>query len=101
LKYADRHRHIPQPPRPQIHKIDSTQQNRRRICQQDLTTMTCCHHPRRTVEHRTEVITIPPLGFTGRQSHPHRQRQRSLCGYRGIDGGPRRGERRTPRHRCA
>ena len=51
------------------------------------------HHPRRTVEHRTEVIRLPQLGFAGRQPHPHRQLQRPLRGYRRIDGRPGRGER--------
>ena len=31
------------------------------------------HHPRRTIEHRTEVIALAQLGFAGRQTHPHRQ----------------------------
>ena len=34
------------------------------------------HHPRGTVEHRTEVVTLPKLGFVGRDAHPDRQRQR-------------------------
>ena len=51
------------------------------------------HHPRRPVEHRTEVIPVPQFGLTGRQPHPHRQLQRPLCSDRGINRRPRRGER--------
>jgi hypothetical protein len=53
------------------------------------------HHPRGTVEHRTEVIRPPQLCLTGRQTHPNRQLQRALRGHRGINGTPRRRERRT------
>ena len=53
------------------------------------------HHPRRTIEHRTEVVPVPKLGLAGRQSHPHRQLQRPLRGDRGTDGGSRRSERRA------
>ena len=51
------------------------------------------HHPRRTIEHRTEVIPVAQLGFAGRQPHPHRQLQRPLRGHRRIHRRPRRGER--------
>ena len=43
------------------------------------------HHPRRTIEHRAEVVALPQLGFAGRQPHPHRQLQRPLRGHRRID----------------
>ena len=60
------------------------------------------HHPRRTVEHRTEVVPVPQLGLTGRHAHPHRQLQRPLRSDRRIDRRPRRRERgSTRRHRCA
>ena len=51
------------------------------------------HHPRRTVEHRTEVVPPAQLGLAGRQPHPHRQLQRPLRSHRGIDRRPGRGER--------
>ena len=51
------------------------------------------HHPRRTIQHRTEVIPAAQLGFPGRQPHPHRQLQRPLRGHRRIHRRARRGER--------
>ena len=51
------------------------------------------HHPRRTVQHRTEVVGLPQFGFAGRDPHPHRQLQLALRGHRGIDRTLRRGER--------
>ena len=51
------------------------------------------HHPRGTIEHRPEVITLAQLSFTGRQPHPHRQLQCPLRGYSSVDCGPRRGKR--------
>ena len=93
LEHPDRRRHIPQPPRPQIHQINSAEQTRRRLGQQDLTAVPGGHHPRRTVEHRTEVVPVPQFGLAGRQPHPHRQLQRPLRGHRGIHRGPRRRER--------
>ena len=50
------------------------------------------HHPRRTVQHRTEVIPLAQLGLAGRQPHPHRQLQRPLRSHRRIHCGSRRGE---------
>ena len=47
------------------------------------------HHPRRTIEHRTEVVAVAQLGFTGRDAHPHRQLQSTLRGHRRVDSGPR------------
>ena len=93
LEHPDRGRQIPQPPRPQIHQINSAEQTRRRLGQQDLTAMPGGHHPRRTIEHRTEVVRPPQLGFAGRQPHPHRQLQRPLRGHRRIHRRPRRRER--------
>jgi hypothetical protein len=75
LKQPDRTGQIPQPPRPQIHQINSAEQTRRRIGQQDLTAMPGAHHPCGTIQHRTEVIAIAQLGFAGRDAHPHRQLQ--------------------------
>jgi hypothetical protein len=44
-----------------------------RIGLQDLTAMPGGHHPRSTIEHRTEVVRPPQLGFAGREPHPNRQ----------------------------
>jgi len=41
-------------------------------------------HPRRTVEHRAEIVPIAQLGLAGRNPHPHRQLQRTLGGHRRI-----------------
>ena len=88
LEDPDRRRHVPQPSGSQIHQINAAEQTRRRVGQQDLTAMPGGHHPRRTVQHRTEVIPTPQFGFAGRQPHPHRQFQRPLRGYRGIHRRP-------------
>ena len=102
LKQPDRGGQIPQPSRPQIHQIHAAEQTRRRLGQQDLTAMPGGHHPRRTIEHRTEVVPTAQLGFAGRDAHPHRQLQRPLRSHRGINRGPRRARtRHTPRRRCA
>ena len=37
------------------------------------------HHPRRTVEHRTEVIALAQLGLACRDAHPYRQFQCTLA----------------------
>ena len=84
LKHPDRGRQIPQPTRPQIDEINSAEQTRRRLGQQDLTTMPGGHHPRSTIQHRTEVVPVPQLGFAGRNAHPHRQLQRPLRGHRSV-----------------
>ena len=89
LEQPDRGGQISQPPRPQIHQINSAEQTRRRVGQQDLTTMPGGHHPRSTIQRRTEVIPVAQFGFAGRQPHPHRQLQRPLRGHRGIDRGCR------------
>ena len=57
LKQPDRGRQIPQPPRPQIHQINATDQNCRRIGQQNLPAMPGGHHPRSTVQRDTEVVS--------------------------------------------
>ena len=85
LEHPDWGRQIPQPPRPQIHQIDAAEQTRRRVGQQDLPAVPGGHHPRRSIEHRTEVVCPAQLGFAGRQPHPHRQLQHPLRGHRGID----------------
>ena len=95
LEHPDRGRQIPQPPRPQIEEINPAEQTRRRIGQQDLTAVPGGHHPRGTVEHRTEIVRPPQLGFAGRDPHPHRQLQRPLRGHRRIHRRPGRGERGT------
>ena len=60
---------------PRSTQIDAAEQTRRRLGQQDLTAMPGGHHPRRAIEHRTEVVAPAQLGFAGRQPHPHRQLQ--------------------------
>ena len=69
------------------------QQPGSRAVEQNLPAVPGGHHPRRTVEHRTEVVPVAQLGLAGRQPHPHRQLQRPLRSHRGIDRRPRRGER--------
>ena len=59
LKHTDRHGDIPQPSRPQINEIHSAEQNCCRIGQQHLTAVPGGHHSRSTIEHRTEVVTLP------------------------------------------
>jgi hypothetical protein len=85
LEHPDRRRHVPQPSGSQIHQINAAEQNCRRVGQQDLTAVPGGHHPSRTIEHGTEVIPTPQLGFAGRQPHPHGQLQRPLRGYSGVD----------------
>jgi len=94
LEHLNRGRQIPQPPRPQIQQIHPTEQTRRRLGQQDLTTMSSGHHLCGTIEHRSEVIPISQLGLAGCQSHSHRQRQLPLLIDRGVHGAHRRREGR-------
>jgi hypothetical protein len=56
LEHPDWRRQVAQPPWSQIDEVYSAEQARRRLGQQDLNTVPGSHHPRRTVEHRTEVI---------------------------------------------
>jgi hypothetical protein len=44
-------------------------------------------HPRRTVEHFSEIVTLLRFGLAGRDPHPYRHLQRGL----GSDGGVNRG----------
>ena len=53
------------------------------------------HHPRSSVEHRTEISTLAQLGFPGRQPHPYRQLKLRLRGHRRINRSPGGGERGT------
>ncbi len=46
------------------------------------------HHPRSTIEHRTEVIPVAQFGLAGREPHPHRQLQPPLRGHRRIHRRP-------------
>ena len=84
LKYPDRGGQIPQPPRPQIDEINPAEQTRRRVGQQDLTAMPGGHHPRGTIQNRSEIVALTQLGFAGRQAHAHRQLQCPLCSHRRI-----------------
>ena len=62
------------------------------VIEQDLTTVPGSHHPRSAIQHRTEVVRPPKLCFTGRNPHPYRQFEGTLCGDCGIDGGTGRRE---------
>jgi hypothetical protein len=95
LKHTDRGGQIPQPSRPQIDQVNSAEQTRRRLGQKDLTAVPGGHHPRRAIQHRTEVIRLPQLSFAGCDPHPDRQLEFPLRGHCGIDRRPRRGERGT------
>ena len=94
LEHLNRGRQIPQPARPQIQQIHSAEQTRRRVGQQDLTTMSSGHHSCGSIEHRSEVIAVAQLRLAGCQSHSHRQLQRPLRVDRGVHGGDRRREGR-------
>ena len=65
----------------------------RAAVEQDLPAVPSGHHPRRTIQRRTEVVPVTQLGFASRQAHPHRQLQRPLRGHRRIHRRLRRGER--------
>ena len=43
------------------------------------------HHPRGTVQDRTEVVAFPQFGFAGRNPHADRQLKRPLRGHRRIN----------------
>ena len=80
---------------PRSTRSTPAEQTRRRLGQQDLTAVPGGHHPRCTIQHRTEVIPLAQLGFAGCDAHPHRQLQLPLRGHRRIHRRPRRGERGT------
>ena len=67
-----------QPVLTQIDQNPITHQTRCRRRHQHLPAMASVHHPRRQVQGRTEVITIPRLGLTGMDPHPHRQFETTL-----------------------
>ena len=70
--------------------------------EQDLAAVPARHHPGGAIEHGAEVVGPPHFGLTGRDAHPHRQRQCPLCRYRRFDRIARRLERRrTCRRLCA
>ena len=92
--HPDRSGQVPQPPLPQIVEIDSTEQTRRRIGHQDLSTVSGGHRPSGAVEHGSEVVPVAQLSLPSRQSQPHRQLNCSLRRDRGLDRRHRRGERR-------
>ena len=84
-----------------IDKIDAAEQTRRGAVDQDLSAVACGHHPCGSVEHRAEVVVSAEFGLTGRDAHPHRQLQRPLRVYRGIDGRAATRTPRTSRRRCS
>ena len=56
--------------------------------------MSSGHHPRGSIEHRSEVVPVSQLGLAGRQSHSHRQLQLPLRVDRGVHSRHRRREGR-------
>ena len=88
LKHPHRDWQVAQPARPQIQQLHSAEQHRRRLGQQDLTTVPGGHHPGGTVQHRTEIVRPPQLGFAGRDPHPHRQLQCPLRSHRRVHRTP-------------
>ena len=58
------------------------------------------HHPGCSVQHCAEVVTVSQFGFTGRNTHPYRQSDRTLCGHCGVDRVPRRSEDRAHAVAC-
>ena len=72
LEDPDCGRQVAQAPGPQIQQIDSGEQTRRRIGQQDLTTMAGCHDSGGPVQDGPEVVGSPEFGFAGCQPHPYR-----------------------------
>src|SRR5262249_609365 len=56
LKQLDWVGNVAQPPRPQRHQFDATEQSRCGAVEQNLAAMACCHHPRGAVEHHAEVV---------------------------------------------
>ncbi len=57
--------------------------------------MTGTHHPRRSIERRTEVVTVAKFGLAGCDAHPYRQLQPQLRGHSSIHCRARRRERRA------
>src|SRR6516162_9361884 len=94
LEHLNRSREIPQPPRSQIDEINAAEQTRRRLGQQDLTTMSGGHHACSTIEHRSEVIPITQLGLAGCQSPWPRRLLLQWRVDRGVHGRARQSEGR-------
>ena len=78
-----------------IDQLDARHHRRRGRRHQDLAAVAGGHHPRRPVQHRTEVVLTATLGLTGGDPHAHRQPQRLLRLHRGVDRGAGRAERRA------
>ena len=93
LKHPQRDWQVPQPSRPQVGEVDSAEQTRRRLGHEHLASVPGSHHPRRAIQHRSEVVAVAQLCLTGRDAHPHRQLQRPLCSDRSINRRARRRER--------
>jgi len=53
------------------------------------------HHSRHTIEHHAEVVTLPQLGFAGRNPHPDGQSEIALSGNRRVQRRSRRRECRA------
>src|SRR5690349_16471520 len=62
---------------------------------QALTAMASVHDTSDSIHHRTEIVIAALVHLTGRDSHTHRQRDRSLRVYGCRNCIVRRGKRRT------
>ena len=58
----------PKPPRPQLDQVESADQNRGRVGDQDLAAVAGRHHARRPIQHRTEVVAVLKGRFSGRHT---------------------------------
>ena len=86
-------RQVAQPMLAQIDQVDARHHRRRGRRHQDLAAVAGGHHPRRPVQHRTEVVLTATLGLAGGDPHAHRQPQRLLRLHRRVDRGAGRAER--------
>ena len=85
-------RQIAETMRPQIDQVDVVHQRRRRRRDQDLAAVTGRHHPRRSVQHRAEIVIARTVSLAGGDTHAHRQTQPPLRLHGGVDRGPSRPE---------
>ncbi len=86
---------------PRLRRSTLPEQSRGRVRHQDLSTVSCSHHPSSAVEHRSEVVTVAQLSLAGGDTDPHRQLQLPLRIDCGGDCRRRRCERsHTPSPVC-
>ena len=95
LKDVERLRQVTQPAQPEIDQVDSVEEFNGRRRNQDLPSVAGRHQPRRPVQRHIEVIGAVRLDLTGRNAHPHRQRQPQLRVDRRVHGLTGGCERRT------